>query len=89
MSEKAEKEMVALQMDHLSQTNLEVRQVVIEHLTQELFGEEASERVWHTQGQVTQCILFGAQTIRKNVILAMFKERLGMGPKYYHFLFLL
>ena len=33
--------------------------------------------------QWAQCTLYGKQSLRKNVTIAMFKERIGMGPDYY------
>ena len=39
--------------------------------------------LWTTQSSITQCTLYGKQSLQKNVIVAMFKERLGMGPNYY------
>ena len=34
-------------------------------------------------GSITQCTLYGKQSLHKNVIIAMFKERISLGPDYY------
>ena len=75
-------EMIRFQLEHLRFASLEVCQGAIDCLAEGLF--EDPERIWVTRGVITQCIFFGPQTIRKNVILAMFKEKLRMGPKYYN-----
>ena len=41
---------------------------------------------WRTKGNVASCDLYGERRLRKNVILFMFKEQLGLGPKYYQLL---
>ena len=76
-------EMVKFQLEHLRFASLDVRQMAIDRLIDGLF--EDRDQVWVTRGVITQCILFRPQTIWKNVILTMFKEKLRMGPKYYNF----
>ena len=36
-----------------------------------------------TQGSITQCTLYGKKSLQKNVIISMFKERIGLGLDYY------
>ena len=77
-----EEEMIRFQLEHLRFASLEVRQGAIDCLAEGLLKD--LDRICVTRGVITQCVLFGPQTIRKNVILAMFKEKLRMGPKYYN-----
>ena len=70
-------------MDHLRQASLEIWQVVVDHLARVLFKNGLEDKQRSTGQEVTQCRLFGASQMRKNVILCMFKEQLGLGPKYY------
>ena len=76
--------MFQFQMDHLKQANLEVRQSTIDRLAKALFDVRLGDKQWPTKQKVTRCILFGASQIWKNTILCIFKEKLGLGTKYYH-----
>ena len=40
-------------------------------------------KLWTTQESFTQCTLYGKQPLQKNVIIVMFKERIGLGLDYY------
>ena len=71
-------------MDHLKQANLEVRQLIVDRLAKALFNDGLGDKQWPTKRDVTRCVLFGASRIWKNTIFCMFKEQLGLGPKYYH-----
>ena len=77
-----EEEMVNFQLERLKFASLEVYQGAIDCLAEGLFKDP--DQMWVTRGLITQCVLFGPQTIRKNVLLAMFREKLDMGPKYYN-----
>ena len=86
ISEELAKETIQLLLDHLNQANLEICQAIVERLTKSLFGDQNSReqgKFWTTQGFVTQCTLYGNQSLQKNVIMAMFKERIGLGLDYY------
>ena len=78
-SKEFEKQMIQLQMDHLRLASLEVCQSAI---AKALFDNGLEDRQWSTNREVTRCRLFGACQMKKNVILCMFKEQLGLGPKY-------
>ena len=55
-------------------------------LTKSLIGNQnrrEQRKLWKIQGSITQCTLYGKQSFWKNVIIAMFKERIGLGPDYY------
>ena len=72
--------------DHLSQTSLEIWQATIDWLIKSLFRNQHSNgqrKLWTFEGSITQCTLYGKQSLCKNVIIAMFKERIGLGPDYY------
>ena len=78
--------MIQLLLDHFNQTSLEIRQATIDWLIKILFGDRHSNgrrKLWTTKGSITQCTLYGKQSLCKNVIIAMFKERIGLGPNYY------
>ena len=80
------KEIIQLLFDHLNQSNLKIHQAIVEQLTKILFGNQNSReqrKLWTTQGSITQCTLYGKQSLQKNVIIAMFKERIGLGHGYY------
>ena len=55
----------------------------MDRLTRALFDNGIEDRQWSTRQEVTQCRLFGTGQMRKNVILCMFKEQLGLGSKYH------
>ena len=86
ISEGLAKEIIQLLLDHLNQANLKICQATIEWLTKSLFGNQNSReqrKLGTTQGSITQCTLYGKQSLWKNVIIAMFKERIGLGFDYY------
>ena len=76
-------------MDHLRLANLEVCQSAIDCLAKALFEDGLEDRQWSTSQEVTRYKLFGACQMKKNVILCMFKEHLGLGPKYYQIIALI
>ena len=79
-------EIIQLQLDHLNQENLKIRQATVERLTKSLFGDQNSREqrnLWTNQGSITQCTLYGKQSFQKNGIIAMFKERIGLGHDYH------
>ena len=78
--------MILLQMDHLRQASLVVCQSIVNRLGKALFDDGLKDKEWHKKGNVVSCGLFGECQLRKNVILFMFKEQLGLGPKYYQLL---
>ena len=83
VSEGSTERMIQFLLDHLNQTDLEIRQATIDWLVKSLFGNRLSNarrKLWTTNGSITQCTLYGKQSLRKNVIIAMFKERIGLGP---------
>ena len=57
----SEKEMIRFLMEHLKFTSLEVCQGAINRLAEVLF--EDLDQIWVTRGVITQCVLFGPQTI--------------------------
>ena len=81
--------MIQIQMDHLRLANLEVCQLEIDCLAKALFDNGFEEKQWSTNKEVTRCKLFGVCQMNKNVILCMFKEQLGLGPKYYQIIALI
>ena len=86
LSEEFEEEMILLQMDHLRQTNLVVCQLAVDRLKKVLFDDGLKDKEWHTKGNVANCNLNWERRLRNNVILFMFKEQLGLSPKYYQLL---
>ena len=74
--------MVLLQMGHLRQASLVVCQSAVNHLAKALFYDGLKHKEWRTKGNVASCGLFGERQLRKNVILFMFKEQLGLDPNY-------
>ena len=44
---------------------------------------QRQRNVWTTKGSITQCTLYGKQSLCKNVIISMFKERISLGLDYY------
>src|SRR5262249_2930768 len=42
------------------------------------------KHLWVTKGDITQIKLLGEERLRNNVVVAMYKERLGLGPKHYY-----
>ena len=73
-------------MEHLKQASLEVRQSTADRLSKALFDDGMGDREWPTRREITRCVLIGERQIRKNAILCMVKEQLGLGPKYYQFI---
>ena len=73
-------------MDHLKQANLNVRQATVDRMAKALFNDGMGDKEWPTRREITRCVLFGERQIWKNAILCMFKEQLGLGPKYYQFM---
>ena len=85
-SEGSTERMIQFLLDHLNQIDLEICQAIVDWLVKSLFGNplsNAKRKLWTTDGSITQCTLYGKQSLRKNVIIAMFKERIGLGPDYY------
>ena len=77
--------MIQFLIDHLSQIDLEIRRAIENWRTKSLFGNCHSpeqRKLWTTDESITQCTLYGKQALCKNVIIAMFKERIGLGPDY-------
>ena len=86
VSEGSIEKMIPFLLDHLNQTNLGICQATIDWLVESLFGNRLSNarrKLWTTDGTITQCTLYGKQSMCKNVIIAMFKERIGLGLDYY------
>ena len=78
--------MIQFLLDHLSQTDLEICRATVNRITKSLFGNWHSpkqRRLWTNDGSITQCTIYGKQALCKNVIIAMFKERIGLGLDYY------
>ena len=73
-------------MDHLRQTSLIVCQSVVNRLAKALFDDGLEDKEWRTKWNIVNCGLFGEHQLRKNVILFMIKEQLGLGSKYYQLL---
>ena len=86
LSKEFKEEMILFQMDHLRQASLAVCQLAVSRLAKALFDDGLKDKEWHTKGNVANCGLFGERRLRKNVILFMFKEQLGLGPNYYQLL---
>ena len=82
-SKEFEEQVIQLQVDHLRQTSLEVCQLAVDCLARALFNDGLEYKQWSTRQEVTHYRLFGASKMRKNVILCMLKEQLGLGSKYY------
>ena len=70
--------MFQFQMEHLKQANLEVRQSTVDRLAKALFDDGMGDQEWPTKQEITRCVLFGERRIRKNAILCMVKEQLGL-----------
>ena len=86
ISEESTERMIQFLLDHLNQTDLEIRRAIVDWLVKSLFGNwlsNAQRKLWTIDGSITQCTLYGKQSLRKNIIIAMFKERIGLGPDYY------
>ena len=78
--------MIQFLLDHLSQIDLEICWAFVNWLTESLFGNQHSpkqRKLWKIDGSITQCTLYEKQALCKNVIISMFKERIGLGPDYY------
>ena len=86
LSKEFEEEMILLRTDHLRQASLVVCQLVVNCLAKALSDDGLEDEYWHTKGNVVSCGLFGERQLRKNFILFMLKEQLGLGPKYYQLL---
>ena len=86
LSKELEEDMILLQVEHLRQASLVVHQSVVNRLTKALFDDGLKDKEWRTNGNVASCGLYEEQRLGKNVILFMFKEQLGIGPKYYQLL---
>ena len=86
LSKEFEKDMILLQVEHLRQTSLIVCQSVVNRLAKALFDDGLKDEEWQTNKNVASCGLYEERRLRKNVILFMFKEQLGIGPKYYQLL---
>ena len=76
-------------MHHLRLATLEFFQSAIDRLAKALFDDGLEDKHWSTNQEVTRCKLFGACQMKKNVILCMFKEQLGLGPNYYQIIALI
>ena len=86
VSEESTEGMIQFLLDHLNQINLEIRRAIVNRLIESLFGNWhilEQRKLWTIEESVTQCTLYGKQALCKNVIIAMFKERIGLGPDYY------
>ena len=83
LSEEFVEYMFQFQMEHLKQASLEVRQSTVDRLSKALFDDGMGDREWPTRREITRCVLIGERRIRKNAILCMVEEQLGLGPKYY------
>ena len=86
LSKEFKEEMILFQMGHLRQASLVVCQSTVSHLEKALFDDGLEDKEWRIKGNVANCGLFGEHQLRKNVILFMFKEKLGLGPNYYQLL---
>ena len=81
LSEEFKNQMIQLQLNHLSQNNLEIRQDAIDHLIEKLFGPKISgnrKMVYITQESIISCTLVGGCHLQYNAILEMFKEQISM-----------
>lgn len=82
-----EDHMLSIVMNHLQSTSLHVRLATVERFTHCVFpeGPFISKRynMWPTWGCITRIGFWGEKHVSKNVKVAMLKEKLGLGPKYY------
>ena len=69
-------------MDHLRHASLKVCKSAVDHLARALFDDGLEDLQWSNKGDVTRCRFFGERQMKKNFILRMFKEQLGLGPDY-------
>ena len=78
-------EMISFAMEHLEHVDLKVCMEIVGRLAILLFPQDRHHQkwMWQTRDEVTRVTLWGRKHIRDNVILAMTKEKLGLGPKYY------
>ena len=78
-------EMIAFAMEHLEHADLKVRKETVERLAIKLFPKyrHRQEWMWQSRDNITRVTLWGQEHVRDNTILAMVKEKLGLGPKYY------
>ena len=78
-------EMISFAMEHLQHANLKVCEETVERLANLLFPKyrHHQEWMWQTRHNITRVTLWGKELVQDNTILAMIKEKLGLGPKYY------
>ena len=75
-------------IEYLSQSSLAVRKATIQRITTSLFPIDSSDGaprgLWLTKRWITQVELYTEELVTKKVKVVMFKEKLGLGPKYYY-----
>ena len=83
-----EDEMNVFAIEYLSQASLAVCKATIRRITTSLFPVDSSggapRGLWLTRRRITQVELYTEELVMKNVKVAMFKEKLGLGPKFYY-----
>ena len=77
-----------LAMEHLATASLAIRTATVEKVVDTFFSIGTStgglEHLWVTRRNITRIILEDGEFLKNNVVVAMYKERLGLGPKYYY-----
>lgn len=80
-------DIIQFMIEHLQNASLEVRLTVFDQAARMYFPEEPGlhlfEDMWVTHGDITSVSLRNNSPIGINANLAMMKEKLNLGPKYY------
>ena len=61
LSKEFEEDMILLQVEHLRQASLVVRQSVVNRLAKALFDDGLKDKEWQTNGNVASCGLYKEQ----------------------------
>ena len=77
---------IRLAIEQLLQSNEESRRAFVERYELRLFphpGTSIAQTKWRTYRNVVRVTLWGRDHFRNNVRLAMVREAMGLGPRYY------
>ena len=77
--------MISFAMGHLEHAKLEVRSATPDRIIEIYFPRDGWDQtyLWQTKEDVMRVTLWGKEHLKKNVIIAMVREKLGLGPKTY------
>lgn len=80
-------DIIQFMIEHLQNASLEVRLAAVDRAARMYFPEEPGlylfKDMWETHGNITWVSLRNNSPIGINANLAMMKEKLNLGPKYY------